>query len=283
MGRPPRTSQWILLTAALCTLGCGAPDPEPLILQTTPENGATAVSLTVQPGLVMGADVEIDATPPRVVLYDVTFGTASRVQVGATVEVKASTLTYIPTADLIPMRRYVLEVRQGAVTGGEFHLLDASDNPQETIPWKRGWWGRPEASAEGVFQLRFSTLSHPRIISAFQDGGRVHVHFSQAMELAATDGAIQILDATTRKALPLDRTVWPNSRRAYLYPSAPLKTSMIYMLKVGAKAMGADKTYLDGNDNGKPGEAGDAFCAKFTGFQKNIFSRLGGTKRISCP
>ena len=51
---------------------------------------------------------------------------------------------------------------------------------------------------------------------------------------------------------------------------------------VGAKALGEDQTYLDGNDNGKPGEATDDFCTKFTGFQINIFSRLGAQKPAPC-
>ena len=279
--RPSLTTLFIPLLLA----GCGAVEPEPLILRTTPDNGATAVSLTVQPVLALGGGVEVNATPPKVVLYDITNGTAAatRVQVGATVEVKGSSLTYKPTAELIPLRRYVLEVRQGALSGGDFDLLDTSDKPQETLPWKMGWWGRPHASPEGVYQLRFSTLSHPRVTGAFQEAGRVHVHFSQPMDVATADGEIEILDATTYKAILLTRKVWSGKQRVYLYPAAPLQTNMIYTLKVGAKALGADKTYLDGNDNGKPGEASDAFCAKFTGFQKNIFSRLGATKGIACP
>ena len=228
----------------------------------------------------MGGGVEINATPPKVVLYDITGG--GKVKVGATVEVVGSTLTYIPAKDLMPLRRFLLEVRQSAVNGGEFLLEDISEKPQESIPWKRSWWASPKASTEGTFHLRFSTLSHPRLTSAYQENDRIHLIFSQAMDRATTTKEIQLLDAITKKAMTLTQTVWPSALHAYIQPATALSTSQLYKLKVGARSLAADKTYLDGNDNGKAGEADDDFCAKFTGFQKTIFSRLGATKRVPC-
>ncbi len=278
-----RARTYLLLLAAL-VMGpaCGDAVVEDLVQQTTPANGATAVSLTVKPQIVLGQGVDVDGAPPGVVLYDITSG--SRAQVQATVEVSGGSVTYKPAADLAPLRRYVLEVRQGALDG-DFHPYDASDKPRVKLPWKQSWWDSRDKATEGVFQLRFSTLSHPRITAVFQDADRdlMHLHFSQAMDRSSCHGRIQLLDALSKKPVTVKRVVWPSASRAYMELTAPLKTTTLYLLKVDGKALGADLTYLDGNGNGKPGEAADGFCVKFTGFQQQIFSRLGSSKQIPCP
>ena len=271
----------LLLAAAALLLSCGEVTPEPLLQKTSPRNGETAVSTTVRPVIEMGGGVSIDATPPRVVLYDVSG--VNRVQVGGTVEVKGGTLTYTPDQELEQHRRLVLEVRQGAISEGDFTLLDITEAPDEPINWERRWWEQPGGLSEGTYQLRFSTLSHPRVASAYQRGGRIYVRFSQPMDRVTTGKVVQLLDATTKEALTLTRKVWPDTTRIFLEPAAPLADASLYVLKVGAEAVGEDSTYLDGNDNGKPGESSDDFCAKFTGHQTKIFSRMGTSTIVPCP
>lgn len=279
---PARALNTVLVVAAAALLlSCGEVIPVPLIQKTSPANGATLVSTKVNPTIELGGGVEINGAPPRVVLYDVT-GTA-RVQVEATVNVDGSTLTYVPARELKSDRRFVLEVRQGALSGGDFTLFDISETPDEAIKWKQAWWDNPDKKSEGTYLLRFSTLSHPRVASAYQDGKRIYLRFSQAMDRVPTGKVIQLIDPATKKALTLKRMVWSSTSRIYLEPATPLADATLYMLKVGAEAVSEDKTYLDGNDNGKSGEASDDFCARFTGFQTQIHSRMGTTTIVPCP
>jgi len=93
------------------------------------------------------------------------------------------------------------------------------------------------------------------------------------MDHIVTSGEIAVIDLA-QKELPLAAAIWPDSRTAHVDLKQHLDAATPYTLRVGPNAVSESNVPLDGNDDGKPGGADDAFTAAFTGSQTVIVSRL---------
>jgi len=262
--RPPPSHNLPMPRLRLCVLllplvGCGA-DTRPVFVEATPLNGSTAIDSAAQPRLVVGDQAAIDAELRRVVLYDVTGG--GRLTVPGKIEVVGSReLTYSPKATLEAGHEFRLEVTASALTG-EFDLLDATESPDEPVGWP--------------YALRFSTRSRPRVRAAYldPDGPSVTVRFSQPMDPVATGKAISVSDLGGQPVPASAGVVWLDDQSARIDLSISLDSTGLYTLEVSGKAQARDRTLLDGDDDGTPGEPSDDFTVRFTGSQRVIRSRL---------
>jgi len=244
-----------LILGLLAVAGCGS-SSRTLVTGATPLNGSTAMDLTTTPGLVLGDGATIDAGDRRVVLYDVTAG--ARKTIAGQVEVAGSSLVYHPT-DALPADHELELTVERAALGGGLDERDASERPEEPIAWP--------------LRLAFSTANRPRVRAAYLDrthgSGRVSIHFSQAMSQASTSPELSVVDLTG-KPWPASPPIWADDRTAHLDLKQALDPATPYRLQVGAGALSTTGVALDGNRDGRPG---DAFSAAFSGSQAIILSR----------
>lgn len=268
IGAAPVGGLMLLLVAGL---GCSA-EPRALIHVVNPSNGSTAVDLNLQPQMEFHSSVALDVLHRTIVLYDVTKG--AKLTVSGEVSLEDDTITYKPKSPLDPDREYRLEVQRAAVLTGDFDENDGSEDPEEAI----STW---------PYLLRLATRSGPRVRGAYlkNESGRslITVRYSQPMDPVSAGAAVKLLDGVTKAALPAGTPVWLDDRSVQVRAGSALSGASLYILKVDSSALASDNTALDGNDNGKPGEKLDSFCAPFSGLQTVIFSRLGGKPPSACP
>jgi hypothetical protein len=256
----------LLVVGALLAAACNG-ETEPVIAETAPLNGQTAVDISVAPELVLANSSELNLFPQeaeKAVLYRVA-GDARR-GVAGEVEWAGSTLTYHPNEPLEADADYELELKRSAINPEAVTHRDAAEWPEEPVSWP--------------YRLRFSTRSGPRVRAAYLDvtGGsrRIHLRFSQPMNPAATEQLIGIRDLKGGE-LGFQQPVWSDGgMRLVLDLHDPLPGGGLYTLEVGAQAVALDGTSLDGDGDGNPGETEDRFRVQFTGTQQIIVSRLAG-------
>lgn len=268
-------SRLLLVTGLLGLAGCGE-SSNALVQSTVPANGATGVSLSTQVALQLHPDAVVQVAALQgaargVVLYDVTGG--AKTTVPGTVSAGSSSFEYLPGEALRANRFYRLEVKQAVVGGEGFVQSDGSQWPDEPLSWP--------------YVLRFSTASAPTVRGAYLrlEGGEVRllVYFSQAMDVLASGGAVQVYAAQTGKPIALPAPVWAGDDQLQLDLTGRLEADGLYTLVVSTEARAADNSRLDGDGDGVAGETGDAFCVSFAGSQALIYSRLGSTSRATCP
>jgi hypothetical protein len=231
-----------------------------MIAQASPLNGVTAVDVAVQPRVVVAQGASVVAKTGdkdyKVYLRDVTAGGA---RIEATLEIIGATVTYQPKAPLAADHVFELVFEQGAITGEGLDELDGSESPSEPLTWP--------------YRLWFSTKGQPRVRAAYLERRAgpplITIDFSQPMEPVSTTQAIAVQDLAG-KAIGSKEPVWVDAQTARVELTQALDVATPYRLVVAAGARSQTDIALDGNDDGKPG---DAFTGSFTGSQAIILSR----------